>query len=160
MRYTLFSGVRGPSRLGLLDLLSEGIAGGLIIVIWQPHHCAPGTRVLRELVTPGKSCAKRERMNAVIRHKTRCIVNLAGLLVMLGWTESCLSSPDALIVSPDGAVHFRLLQGKDRLKFTVSSRTNLIIEPSAMKFTVDGVDLAEGVEVGPPDRYRVNETYP
>jgi hypothetical protein len=63
------------------------------------------------------------------------------------------------IASPDGMVRFRLLSGEGRLGFAVSSRTNVVLEHSTMEFTVDGVNLIEGVEVGRPERYRVNGTY-
>ena len=78
---------------------------------------------------------------------------------MLALTHSYLASDETRIVGPDGLLLFKLHVDDGRLKFSVVSQTNTIIEPSSMQFTVDGVDLAEGVEVGPPEPYQVNETY-
>ena len=99
-------------------------------------------------------------MNVVMRHKSRRFVRLTTLISVLGLTYNCPASPETWIAGPDSTVQFRLLSNEGRLKFSVSSRTNLIIEPSAMQLTVDGVDLTEGAEVRPPELYRVNETYP
>ncbi len=99
-------------------------------------------------------------MNLVTRLKTPLIIKLPVLVVLFVAASSCLAFADAWVASPNGLVQFRLLPGRDRLNFAVSARTNLIIEPSVMEFTVDGVDLAEGVEVGAPERYRISGTYP
>ena len=99
-------------------------------------------------------------MNAFTQHFSRSAVNLVALAVILVWTDCCFSSPEARIASPDGAVQFRLLPGDGRLKLAVGLRTKVILEPSAVEFTLDGVDLTEGVEVGPPTPYQIDETYP
>jgi len=96
----------------------------------------------------------------VIRLRSRLSVKLFALLVMLRATCSCLASPEVRIASPDGVLQFRLLSDQSGLMFAVSSRTNRIIEPSGMGYPVDAVDLTDGVEVGPPVRYRISETYP
>jgi alpha-glucosidase len=79
---------------------------------------------------------------------------------LLSSSYSCFASPEVRVISPDRLVQFRLLTAEGRLSFAVSARNHLIIEPSVMSFTMDGVDLTGGVEVGTPKRYRIAETYP
>ncbi len=78
----------------------------------------------------------------------------------------CLSAPlvaadGVTVASPDGRVQFRLsLTSQGRLEYSVTFREKPVIEASSIGITVDGVNLAEGVEIGKLDRYQVKETYP
>jgi len=78
----------------------------------------------------------------------------------------CLSVPalaadEVTLASPDGRVQFRLSTGgKARLEYSVTFREKPVIEASALGISVDGVNLAEGIEIGKLDRYQVNESYP
>ena len=68
---------------------------------------------------------------------------------------------DALSVnSPHGHIRFRLLLEKQgQLAYAVTLRGKAAIETSPLGMVVDGVNLAQGVQVGRTDRYKVNETY-
>lgn len=81
--------------------------------------------------------------------------------VVLCLSVSVLAADDVTVASPDGRVQFRLsLGGKGRLEYLVTFKEKPVIEPSAIGIMVDGVNLAEGVEIGKADRYQVKETYP
>ena len=73
-----------------------------------------------------------------------------------------LSAADSVVLaSPDGGVQFRLsLGGSGRLQYSVSFKSKPVIPNSAIGITVDGVNLAEGVDLGKIEKYEVNETYP
>ncbi len=65
------------------------------------------------------------------------------------------------VASPDGRVQFRLSLGDgDRLQYAVLFREKPVIEISALGIIVDGIKLADGVQVGRIERYQVQETYP
>ena len=55
---------------------------------------------------------------------------------------------------------FRVVKNEPRVAFSVACEACAVVEPSSLSFTVDGVDLLEGVEIDAVDRYHVNETYP
>jgi alpha-glucosidase len=66
-----------------------------------------------------------------------------------------------VLASPDGAVRFRLsLDGDARLQYAVTFSNRPVIATSPIGTTVDGVNLANGVDLGKTDPYKVNETYP
>src|SRR5262249_13848681 len=54
----------------------------------------------------------------------------------------------------------KVLVHDKRLHFEVMFKNKPVIERSPLRFTLDGVDLTEGVELGKAATYRVNETYP
>jgi alpha-glucosidase len=64
------------------------------------------------------------------------------------------------VASPDGNVVFTLLSNAERLTYLVTLGGQVVIEPSALKFDVDGFDLASGVAFKKAARSEINETYP
>jgi hypothetical protein len=68
---------------------------------------------------------------------------------------------DALTVkSPQGQVELKLLPDAPRLRFTVRMNGVTVIEASPIVFTIDGVDLADGVTATTNrQNYAVNEEY-
>jgi hypothetical protein len=63
------------------------------------------------------------------------------------------------VASPDGKVEFQLLPQPARLSYRVSFKNQPVIEASPFGFSIDGVELTQGVEVGQAERYRLNERY-
>lgn len=78
----------------------------------------------------------------------------------------CLSVPlvtaaDVAVSSPDGRVQLRLSSGSaGRLQYSVTFNGKPVIEASPIGITVDGVNLAEGAEIGNAAPYQVKESYP
>jgi alpha-glucosidase len=76
----------------------------------------------------------------------------------------CLTLPAAAQVrvdSPDGRVRFLLSSSaQGHLEYTVTFNSKRIIDPSPVGIVVDGADLAEGAQVGQPETYKTDETYP
>jgi alpha-glucosidase len=78
----------------------------------------------------------------------------------------CLSAPvwaadEVTVASPDGRVQFRLsTDAKGNLAYTVTFAQKPVIELSAIGIVVDQANLAEGVEFGKAESYKVNQTYP
>jgi alpha-glucosidase len=65
------------------------------------------------------------------------------------------------VASPDGRVQFRLSSdAKGNLAYTVTFAQKPVIELSAIGIVVDKANLAEGVEFGKAEPYKVNQTYP
>jgi alpha-glucosidase len=65
------------------------------------------------------------------------------------------------IVSPNGTVRFEvLLHDEDRLTWRVTFKGKPVIESSALTMLVDQSDLDQGVGLGRPERYEINEKYP
>jgi alpha-glucosidase len=76
----------------------------------------------------------------------------------------CLSLPasaDVTVASPDGRVRFLLSTGaQGHLEYAVTFNSKNIIERSPLGIVVDGVDLADGAQIGAADSYKISETYP
>jgi alpha-glucosidase len=85
---------------------------------------------------------------------------MIGLTVTLCVSGKGVALDRTAIRSPDSAVQFKLLLDDSWLKFAVTFRSKPVIETSPIEFSLDGVDLAAGVEIGKVDQYQVNETYP
>lgn len=99
-------------------------------------------------------------MPSRIRRLSLAPTAVAGLLlVALAMNGSASGVGEA--TSPNGEIRFDLLRGADgQLTYRVTFRHGLVIEPSPIRITVDGVAIADGVTVGKAERYRQNETYP
>ncbi len=86
-----------------------------------------------------------------------CLAAAAGL----GSLPPALAADNLVLSSPAGRVQFRLMRLEDgRLGYAVALRGQTVVEPSPLGIVVDGLNLAERVEIGVPRRYRVRETYP
>jgi alpha-glucosidase len=83
------------------------------------------------------------------------------LVVLLCFAARLPAADGVVVASPDGAVEFRLsLDGNARIEYSVTFRQKPVIANSAIGITVDGVNLADGVDLGRVDPYKVDETYP
>ena len=83
------------------------------------------------------------------------------LVVLLCLAAQLPAVDTVALASPDGAVQFRLsLDGNARLQYAVTFKEKPVIETSAIGITVDGVNLAQGVDLGKVEPYKVDETYP
>ncbi len=68
---------------------------------------------------------------------------------------------DVVVASPDARVQIRVTTAdQGRLQYAVTFQDKPVIETSAIGIAIDGVSLADGVQIGNVDRYRVNESYP
>ncbi|HKS38046.1 MAG TPA: glycoside hydrolase family 97 N-terminal domain-containing protein [Verrucomicrobiae bacterium] len=79
---------------------------------------------------------------------------------VFGIANGVFAATPTTVLSPDGAIRFALQVQEERLKFYVTFRNKAAIETSPLSITVDGVDLAEGVDPGALKRYELKETYP
>src|SRR4029077_18721806 len=70
-----------------------------------------------------------------------------------------VGSNDIQVSSPNGRVKVTLFARGDRLSFGVTLAGKSVLEPSPMEFTLDGVNLMAGTEVGVLEPYQFNETY-
>ena len=64
------------------------------------------------------------------------------------------------LLSPNHRIEFLLGESPAGLTYSVSMSGKPVIENSAIGITVDGADLAQGVWIGKPQKYKVNETFP
>ena len=95
-----------------------------------------------------------------MQKRDRLFIMATGLLVILCMVGGCVASNETQVLSPDGNVQIKILLDEGRLKYAVTFRNTAVIETSPLVFTVDGVELSEGVEVDGVERYQVKETYP
>jgi alpha-glucosidase len=87
-------------------------------------------------------------------------VVILGVLGGAAWPRPGAAAADVSVQSPNGAVQFRLVPEGGRLTYSVTLAGKPAVESSPLAITIDGTTVSEGVEVGPVDRYRVDETYP
>ena len=92
--------------------------------------------------------------------RTSFLVITASLAALHPGATDCLAANGTQVVSPSGSVQFKILPQEGRLQFAVTLRNKPVLETSPMRFTLDGVDLAEGANLGRVATYRVSETYP
>lgn len=89
--------------------------------------------------------------------------NLGHLFGLALWTAAWIPASAATleIVSPSGTVKAGIwADGSGRLTYSIQRNGEVIIEPSPLGITVDGVDLGDGVRLGKPRLSRLDETYP
>jgi alpha-glucosidase len=89
------------------------------------------------------------------------VIGIAGTLLSL-LLAGCLgrASDEVSLLSPDGNVQLKIFLDEGQVKYGVTFKDKAVIETSRVQFTVDGIDLSEGVTVGGVERYQVKETYP
>jgi alpha-glucosidase len=80
--------------------------------------------------------------------------------LLFGAVNAGRAATSAQVVSPDQAVQFKVFLDRGSLTFSVSRKDRPVVEPSPLSFSVDGVNLTEGVTFGAVKAYRVKETYP
>jgi alpha-glucosidase len=88
----------------------------------------------------------------------------------LGWIALALAISSASdvrveaspisVLSPDRAVEFKVLADNTNVALEVFFHRRLVIETSPLVFSVDGVNLMNGVEPGDVKRYELQESYP
>ena len=64
------------------------------------------------------------------------------------------------VSSPDGALKCLISVENGALYWSVIFNGKAVIEKSALKMTVDGVEITTGIETGKQKNYKVDETYP
>src|SRR5262249_18996526 len=75
-------------------------------------------------------------------------------------TLSAAEAPVA-VTSPNGQVELRLSSDPSgRLRWAVKLKGHAVIEESPIGITLDGVNLADGEQIGKTETYRVEEKYP
>jgi alpha-glucosidase len=82
--------------------------------------------------------------------------------VSLLWfaVSNSLASNDATVLSPDGSVRIALDGFAKQLSYAVTRGNRPVLEPSTLRFSLDGEDLTAGVQLGGVERYQLRETYP
>ena len=86
---------------------------------------------------------------------------ILAVLAVFGLSVPVWAADEVAVASPDGRVQFRLsTDAKGNLAYTVTFAQKPVIELSAIGIVVDKANLAEGVEFGRAESYKVNQTYP
>jgi len=95
--------------------------------------------------------------------RTRFFIKITALSVILSAANLLWAEPAAdqvQVLSPDGNVQLKFLLDQGRLNYTVTFKDKPVIETSRVQFSLDGVDLSQGLELGRVEQYKVKETYP
>jgi alpha-glucosidase len=72
-----------------------------------------------------------------------------------------LDAAEIRVSSPSGAIEFKLnASATNQLQCAISFKNRFVIEPSSMRFSIDGVDLTRGTEIKKSEEYDINESYP
>src|ERR1039458_9101524 len=85
---------------------------------------------------------------------------LSVVFMSLGLSAPVWAADQVTVASPDGHVQFVLALADGRLQYTVTFNSKTVIAASPLGIVVDGVNLAEGAQIGASEPYRKNETYP
>ncbi len=96
------------------------------------------------------------------KHRSRREFLSTALVAPIFITElrSSIQSKTINVSSPDSVVLFELLFNEQpRLGYRIRFRNQPVIDASALGIMIDGVDLAEAIEVVKTERYQVNERY-
>jgi alpha-glucosidase len=78
---------------------------------------------------------------------------------MLWAAAPARSAGPVTLTSPSGTVRVTVREGV-RLGYEIVFQRRPVIELSALGIVVDGVALGEGAQLGIPERYQIDETYP
>jgi alpha-glucosidase len=95
-----------------------------------------------------------------MRVRVLFFVVLASLVAISTGARDCLASDGIKVSSPDGSAQFQVLLTEGRLECRATFKNKPVLESSPLRLSLDDVILTEGVELGNPDAYEVNETYP
>ena len=86
---------------------------------------------------------------------------ILAVLAVFGLCAPVWAADEVAVASPDGRVQFRLsTDAKGNLAYTVTFAQKPVIELSVIGIVVDKANLAEGVEFGKAESYKMNQTYP
>lgn len=86
---------------------------------------------------------------------------LFAIILCLILSGTGLAASDWNLKSPNGAVQISLHSSPTgKLTYEISRQGTPVIETSEIGIVVDGVNLAEGAQIGKVQRYRTNEKYP
>ncbi len=83
---------------------------------------------------------------------------LLSLLLLVA--AKAFSQDKILIQSPDQKISFTLSVKNNTLNYSISGRGKTVIEPSAIRMSVDGTGITEGVTLGKAELYQLDEQYP
>jgi alpha-glucosidase len=111
----------------------------------------------------GDTHAMTHRKSSLVsgaRGPLRPLALAAGLLAALWAAGGGRAADDTLATSPDKSVQFKVTAQEGRLRYSVSFKDRAVIETSPLGFSVDTVDVTEGVQVGEVTAFQVKETYP
>jgi alpha-glucosidase len=88
-------------------------------------------------------------------------MNIDKVLLIFTLAAARGAAAPVVVASPNQQVEFRLSSDRaDGLRYTVLFQGRPAIEDSPIGITVDGVNLADGAQVGKVEPYQVNEKYP
>lgn len=88
----------------------------------------------------------------------RPIQLLLSLLLLVA--AKAFSQGKILIQSPDQKISFTLSVKNSTLNYSISGRGKTVIEPSAIRMSVDGAGITEGITLGKAKLYQLDEQYP
>ena len=75
--------------------------------------------------------------------------------------QHLFGAAEAVVASPDGSIQFKLVLDASRASYSVTLKNSPVIESSPIVFTLDGIDLIDGVQqIGSPEKSQINETFP
>lgn len=91
--------------------------------------------------------------------KVKVLIFMVSLLGLFAETRPGI--PDGIETwSPDGRIAITVFGDADNtLGYNVLFKNTYVIQSSLMGITIDGAGLGEGIHLGKPDRYTINETF-
>src|SRR4030095_14701907 len=81
-------------------------------------------------------------------------------IVVSLWSTDSFATDTTSILSPSGAVQFKLFNSGDQLSFTVLARGITIIEQSPLVMTLDSKPITSNTKSGKIEKYKIDESYP
>jgi len=95
-------------------------------------------------------------LNTRTRKKTPArLLSMAVLVLLLGTT---IKARERYLPSPNGEIELAISTGSEaRLSYRVFHHKTVVVEPSTLDISVDGMDLGLGVIIRPPSQKKVQE---
>ncbi len=91
-------------------------------------------------------------------HANFCLLLLSGLLLLI---LQAFSDPVKLnLSSPDGKLQCLIATENDQIFLNLTMNGRVIIEPSPLKMSIDGLEITNGIKSGKIKSFRGNVTYP
>lgn len=64
------------------------------------------------------------------------------------------------LASPDGKINCHITTEKNEILLSVTMNGKLVLEPSLLKMSVDGIEITTGIKTGKTKKFSANTTYP
>jgi alpha-glucosidase len=88
------------------------------------------------------------------------LILIASLVANVDVAGDARAATETKVVSPDGSVQLKVFLRESRMHYTVSFKNRPVLEEAPLVFSVDGVELTDGTELGEVSSTEIKDSYP